>query len=140
MKAQKVTKETITSIGAPERNFPDFQVGDTVEVSLLVTEGKRERAQLFEGDVIALHKNGASSTFTVRRLSANNIWVEKIFPYYSPVIKEIKLIKQGVVRRAKLYYLRDRVGRQARVKEMILTKEQKQEASKKKSLSTQADG
>ena len=126
MKANFPTKETILSEGAVARKFPDFKVGDTVEISLFVREGDRERIQVFDGDVIAIHWNGIASTFIVRRICANNIGVEKIFPYYSPTIKSIKIIKRGKVRRAKLYYLRNLLGKAARVKEKILTGEEKE--------------
>lgn len=133
MRAQKLTKETILNLDCADRGFPDFRVGDTIEVALIVKEdsGKteRERVQLFEGDVIVIHKNGIASTFTVRRLSANNIWVEKIFPYYSPTIKTITVVKRGIVRRARLFYLRDRVGRAARIKEKIVKKQREPKAA-----------
>ena len=125
MKAGFPTKETILDGGVEERDFPDFRIGDTVEISLLVKEGEKERLQIFTGYVISMHKKGISSTFTVRKISANNIGVEKILPYYSPKIDGIKILKRGKVRRAKLFYLRDRVGKAARIKEKILTKEQK---------------
>ena len=125
MKASILTKETILHSDLPDRGFPAFRVGDTIEVALLVKEGSKERTQLFEGDVIADHKNGIASTFTVRRISANNIGVEKILPYYSPTIAAIKLVREGKVRRAKLFYLRDREGKGAKIREKILTKEEK---------------
>ena len=125
MKAQVLTKETILNYGVEKRNFPVFRVGDTVEVAQLIKEGEKERVQLFQGDVISMHNNGIASTFTVRKLGANNIGVERILPYHSLNISEIKVIKRGKVRRAKLKYLRYRTGRAARVKERVLTKEQK---------------
>ncbi len=133
MKASGLTKETILNLGVEDRNFPDFNIGDQIEVSVLIKEGTKERAQAFRGDVISRHNGGIASTFTVRRICSNNIGVERIFPYYSPIIKDIKLIKRGVVRRAKLFYIRDRVGKAARIKEKILTKEQKAAAKAKKS-------
>lgn len=125
MKATKVTRETIAQLGVSERNFPEFRAGDTVAVSQIVKEGNKERIQIFEGGVISMRGTGASKTFTVRRLSANNVYVERIYPYYSPIIDSIKVVKRGKVRRAKLYYLRDSIGKKARIKERILTKEQK---------------
>lgn len=125
MKAQTLTKETILDLGTEDRGFPQFRVGDTIEVSQIVKEGSKERIQKFIGDVIADHTNGVSSTFTVRKIGANSIGVERIFPYYSPIIADIKLIRYGKVRRAKLYYVRDLVGKAARIKEKIMTKEQK---------------
>lgn len=130
MKAQRYTKETITHIGTTERNFPEFNIGDTIIVSQRVKEGDKERLQAFEGDVIAISNNGVSSTFTVRRISAHNIAVERIFPLYSPRIKDITILKNGDVCRAKLYYIRGRVGKAARIKEKITTKEK--EARRKK--------
>ena len=124
MKASHYTKETIRSIGVSEIDFPDFNIGDTINVSVKIKEGNKERLQAFIGDVIAMKKNGASSTFTVRKLGANSISVERIFPFYAPIIESISLVKKGCVRRAKLYYLRDRIGKAARIKEKVLTKEQ----------------
>lgn len=94
-------------------------------VSQRIKEGDKERIQVFEGDVIAIRKNGVSSTFTVRKISANAVAVERIFPMYSPLIENVKFIRRGDVRRAKLYYIRERVGKSARVREKVLTKEQK---------------
>ncbi len=125
MKARGLTKETILNIGVTERNFPAFKVGDTLEISQTIKDGDKERTQLFAGDVIAMHKNGIASTVTVRRIGANGIGVEKIFPYYTPNITSIRVVKYGVVRRAKLFYLRDRVGNTARIEERVMTKAQK---------------
>lgn len=122
MKASKLTKETILDLNVVDRGFPAFSVGDTVEVGLIVKEGNKERIQKFLGDVICIHNKGIASTFTVRRVGANNIGVEKIFPYYAPVIDRIKVTRRGDVRRAKLYYVRDRVGKAARIKEKITRK------------------
>jgi len=122
MKADRLTKETIKNIDAIDRNFPDFSIGDMIRVSQFVKEGDKERLQVFEGNVIAMHKNGISSTFTVRRIGANNIGIERIYPYYAPVISSIQLVKKGDVRRAKLYYVRDRIGKSARIKEKVIVK------------------
>lgn len=124
MKAAKLTKETILDYGTFDRNFPPFKVGDTIEVFQVIKEGDKERIQMFEGDVIAMHNSGVASTFTVRRIGANGIGVERIFPYYSKAIDSIKLVKHGSVRRAKLNYLRERLGKSARIKENVLSKEQ----------------
>jgi large subunit ribosomal protein L19 len=124
MKAAKLTKETILNYGTVERNFPVFKVGDTIEVAQIIKEGDKERIQLYEGDVIAMHNNGIATTFTVRRIGANGIGVEKIFPYYAKTIDSVKLVRHGKVRRAKLNYLRDRLGKTARIKEDILAKKQ----------------
>lgn len=128
MKAQRLTKETISSIGLADRKFPAFRVGDTIVVSQKVKEGEKTRIQDFEGDVIATHSNGASSTFTVRKIGANSIAVEKIFPYHAPVIDAISVKRRGDVNKAKLYFLRKRVGKSARVQELVQTKEQKEAA------------
>lgn len=128
MKAQTLTKETILSVDVVDRQFPVFKVGDHIEVSQIVKDGDKERIQLFKGDVICYRKNGIATTFTVRRISANNVGVERIFPYYSKMISAIKLVKLGKVRRAKLNYIKGQVGRAARIKELVLTKEQKLQA------------
>lgn len=128
MKAQGLTKETILNHGTIERNFPDFKVGDTIEVAQKVKEGDKERLQLFTGDVIAMHHNGIATTFTVRKIGANNIGVERIFPYYSTNVHTIKLVRQGKVRRAKLNYIRELSGKAARIKEKVVTKRSKKES------------
>ena len=125
MKATKLTRETIREIGIVPTKFPAFEIGDAIEVSQWIVEGTKKRTQIFEGDVIAIHNNGVSSTFTVRRIGADAVAVERIYPYYSPVIEKIEVLRKGDVRRAKLYYMRDRIGKSARVKEKILTKEAK---------------
>ena len=95
-----------------------FNIGDTVRVHNLIKEGTRERIQLFEGTVIGKHGGGISETFTVRRV-AYGCGVEKTFPLHSPHVAKIEVVRRGKVRRAKLYYLRDRVGKSAKVKEQI---------------------
>ena len=97
---------------------PSVNVGDTVRVHLKVKEGNRERVQVFEGTVIAKKHGGISETFTVRRVSYG-VGVEKVFPLHSPVIEKVETVRRGKVRRAKLYYLRDRVGKRAKVKEKL---------------------
>ena len=97
---------------------PSFNVGDTVKVSFKVIEGTRERIQIFEGTVIAKRHGGISETFTVRRLSFG-IGVERTFPLHSPKITKVDVVRKGKVRRAKLYYLRGRTGKAAKVKEKI---------------------
>ena len=140
MKANKLTKETILDIDRNDRGFPQFSVGDTIEVALIIKEGKKERIQMFLGDVIAMHNKGISSTFMVRRMGANNIAVEKIFPYYSPIIDRIKVIKFGDIRRAKLFYLRDRIGKSARIKEKVQSKKAlKAKAAKKTARKKQVE-
>lgn len=100
------------------RNDPPFGVGDTLAVSVSIDEGKKSRIQIFEGAVIAKRNRGLNSSFTVRKVSAGE-GVERTFQTYSPVIKAIKVVRNGDVRRAKLYYLRDRSGRSARIKEKL---------------------
>ncbi|MBR3863995.1 MAG: 50S ribosomal protein L19 [Clostridia bacterium] len=97
---------------------PVFNVGDTVKVSFKVIEGTRERIQIFEGVVIAKRHGGISETFTVRRLSFG-IGVERTFPLHSPKITKVDVVRKGKVRRAKLYYLRGRTGKAAKVKEVL---------------------
>ncbi|MBQ7340311.1 MAG: 50S ribosomal protein L19 [Clostridia bacterium] len=98
-------------------SIPEFAVGDTVKVMVKVIEGERERLQAFEGIVIAKKHGGISETFTVRRMSFG-VGVEKTFPIHSPKVADIQVIRKGKVRRAKLYYLRERTGKAARVKEI----------------------
>ena len=94
----------------------DFKSGDTISVGVKVTEGNRSRVQLFDGVVIAKSAgSGTSKTFTVRKIS-NGVGVERIFPYHSPIIDSVKILKKGKVRRAKLYYLRNLKGKAARIK------------------------
>ena len=98
--------------------LPKFEIGDTVVVHNKIVEGTRERIQLFEGTVIAKRNGGISETFTVRRI-AYGVGVEKTFPLHSPKVAKVEVIRHGKVRRAKLYYVRDRVGKAAKVKEQI---------------------
>lgn len=97
---------------------PEVSVGDTVKVHVKIVEGSRHRVQVFEGIVIAKKHSSVGETFTVRRVSYG-IGVEKIFPINSPSIDKVEVVRHGYVRRAKLYYLRDRVGKSARVKERV---------------------
>ena len=96
----------------------DFRVGDTVKVYAKVIEGSRERIQVFEGTVLKRQNGGARETFTVRKLS-NGVGVEKTWPVHSPIIDKIEVVRRGKARRAKLFYLRDRVGKAAKVKEIV---------------------
>ncbi len=98
-------------------SIPEFSVGDTVKVMIKVIEGERERLQAFEGIVIAKKHGGISETFTVRRMSFG-VGVEKTFPIHSPKVADIQVVRRGKVRRAKLYYLRERTGKAAKVKEI----------------------
>ena len=98
------------------KDVPEFNVGDNVKVHYRITEGNRERIQVFQGDVIRRHGHGARETFTVRKISFA-VGVERTFPVHSPKIDKIEVTRQGDVRRAKLYYLRDKVGKAAKIKE-----------------------
>ena len=102
--------------GSMKEETPKFQIGDTVKVAVKIREGSRERIQMFEGTVIAIKGSGISKTFTVRRLSYG-VGIERVFPLHSPNVESVQVIRSGKVRRAKLYYLRDRVGKAAKVKE-----------------------
>ena len=97
---------------------PQFNIGDTVRVDVKIREGERERIQAFEGTVIAKRGSGISSTFTVRRISYG-VGVERVFPLHSPNVADVKVVRKGKVRRSKLYYLRDRDGKSAKVKESL---------------------
>src|SRR5581483_455195 len=103
-----------------DRKVPDFQPGDTVRVAVKVVEGERTRTQAFEGICIARSNKGLSSNFTVRKISYGE-GVERVFPLYSPLIAEIAVVRHGDVRRAKLYYLRGRSGKRARIAERART-------------------
>lgn len=112
---QELEREQIARLTA-ERPIPEFGPGDTVRVNVKVIEGNRERVQAFEGVVIARRNRGINSSFTVRKISYGE-GVERIFPLYSPRLDSIELIRKGRVRRAKLYYLRGRTGKAARIAE-----------------------
>lgn len=101
-----------------KETLPEFNIGDTVRVGVRIREGKNERIQMFEGTVIAIKGSGVSKTFTVRRLSYG-VGVERVFPLHSANVDSVTVVRKGKVRRAKLYYLRDRVGKAAKVKEDI---------------------
>ena len=115
--------ETILAVEREQmkQNIIPFKVGDTVRVYIKLVEGARERLQMFEGVVLKRQNGGVRETFTVRRLSYG-VGVEKTWPLHSPAIERIEVVRRGVVRRAKLFYLRDRVGKAAKVKEEILKK------------------
>ena len=102
----------------PKAEVAEFHVGDTVKVYAKIKEGNRERVQVFEGTVIKRQNGGARETFTVRKFS-NGIGVEKSWPLHSPSVEKIEVVRLGKVRRAKLYYLRERVGKAAKVKEKV---------------------
>ena len=111
----KIEKEQMEKVLA-ERKIPEFSAGDTLRVDVKVVEGTRERIQAFEGVCIGRRNAGVSSAFTVRKISYGE-GVERVFPLYSPRISNIEVIRRGKVRRAKLYYLRERQGKSARIKE-----------------------
>lgn len=97
---------------------PEFRVGDTVRVHAMIKEGNRERIQVFEGTVLKIQGGGNRTTFTVRKVS-NGVGVEKTWPMHSPNVEKVEVVRRGKVRRAKLNYLRDRVGKKAKVKELV---------------------
>ena len=101
-----------------KESAPKFEIGDTVRVDVKIREGDRERIQAFEGTVIAKKGSGVAETFTVRRVSYG-VGVERVFPLHSPNVAAVSVVRHGKVRRSKLYYLRDRVGKAAKVKELI---------------------
>lgn len=101
-----------------KNDITPFNIGDTVQVHAKVTEGARTRTQIFEGTVIKRQNGGTRETFTVRKFS-NGVGVEKTWPLHSPIIEQIVIVRRGKVRRAKLFYLRDRVGKRAKVKELV---------------------
>ena len=113
------TNKIIDKVNSSQlKKYPKFSCGDTVEVSVRVKEGKRERLQQYEGVVIAIKNRGVSSSFTVRKISYGE-GVERVFQLHSKIIADIKVKRRGNVRRAKLYYLRERSGKSARIKEKL---------------------
>ena len=110
---QTLEAEAIENLG---KDIPEFRPGDTVRVGVKVVEGQRERVQNFEGVVIARSNRGMGSNFTVRKMSFGE-GVERVFPLYSPIVDSVTVVRRGVVRRAKLYYLRGRTGKSARIAE-----------------------
>jgi large subunit ribosomal protein L19 len=100
------------------KEMPVINIGDTVKVHVKIVEGDKSRIQVFEGTVIAKKHGGISETFTVRRV-AHGCGIERVFPVHSPVVEKVELVRSGKVRRAKLYYLRKRVGKAAKVKELV---------------------
>ena len=118
MSEKKLRKLELISNSSLRAEPLNFEIGDTVRVSVKIREGERERIQAFEGTVIARKGSGVSETFTVRRVSYG-VGVERVFPVNSPNVDKIDVIRHGRVRRSKLYYLRDRVGKAAKLKEEI---------------------
>jgi large subunit ribosomal protein L19 len=111
--------------GAVNENIPALEPGDVVSVHVLIKEGNRERVQEFKGTVIATKGGGNNASFTVRRLAANGIGVERTFLYRSPRVEKVDVERKSVVRRAKLYYLRERTGKSARLKQKTQAKKKK---------------
>jgi len=106
----------------------NFKVGDTVKVHFKIVEGKTERIQIYEGLVIAMKNSGSGKTFTVRK-NSYGVGVERVFPIHSPRIARVELVRPGKVRRAKLYYIRDKIGKAAKIKELIVRKGTKTKSS-----------
>jgi len=113
--SQELINKAVAS--SMKSDIPDFHIGDTVDVSVRIVEGDKERVQVFTGTVIGRRGHGVSETITVRRI-VNNEGVERVFPLHSPKVSDISVVRSGKVRRAKLYFLRDRVGKKTRLKEV----------------------
>lgn len=107
-----------------KNQFTQFEIGDTVDVECIIREGSKERRQIFSGVVIAIKGRGIRKAFTVRRIVQGE-GVERVFPFHSPLVAGVRVKKRGVVRRAKLYYLKQRSGKSARIRERITTKDKK---------------
>lgn len=120
-----------------KKTIPSFEIGDTVRVHVKVVEGEKERIQVFEGIVIARKGSRNSETFTVRKLSYG-VGVERIFPVHSPTIARVDVVRQGKVRRAKLYYLRTKKGKMAKVSEREFSPEARQQAAAKEAKAAEA--
>jgi large subunit ribosomal protein L19 len=119
---QKIEKQLISKL-LTDKKIPDFKPGDTVKVQIKVAEGERVRLQAFEGVCIARSNKGVNSNFTLRKISYGE-GVERVFPLYSPMLATVDVTRRGTVRRSKLYYLRDRTGKAARIREKIGVLEQ----------------
>lgn len=124
---EQLEREQIEKLTA-EKEIPVFTPGDTVRVHVKVVEGQRERLQAYEGVVIARKNAGINSSFTVRKISFGE-GVERVFPLYAPIVEKIELVRRGRVRRAKLYYLRDRRGRSARIAEDTIANQKARDAA-----------
>jgi large subunit ribosomal protein L19 len=110
--------ENFENAQVAEKNIPEFRAGDTVRLAVTIKEGDKSRIQNYEGVCIAIRGEGTGKTITVRKIGANSVGIERVFPIYSDSIEEIKVIRRGRVRRAKLFYLRERSGKSARIKEL----------------------
>ena len=117
----------------PNPNIPDIAPGDTVKVSAKIVEGERERIQVFQGVVIGLRRGGAGANFTVRHVF-HGIGVERTFPLYSPLVEKVEVVRHGKVRRAKLYYLRGRSGKDSRIKEKRVDKKKQEQVLEKEQV------
>ncbi|HHH42404.1 MAG TPA: 50S ribosomal protein L19 [Chloroflexi bacterium] len=109
--------ETLNRQLKPNPNIPEIRPGDVVRVHARIVEGNRERVQVFQGTVIRVRKGGAGASFTVRRIASHGVGVERTFPFHSPRLEKVELLRRSHVRRAKLYYLRERRGKAARLRE-----------------------
>ncbi len=134
---QQIEQEQMTNLLA-QRPVPEFAPGDTVKVTVKVVEGERERLQAFEGVCIGRRNRGLNSSFTVRKISYGE-GVERVFPLYSPRIATIDVVRRGDVRRAKLYYLRGRTGKAARIAEKIESKDKIEARRRARAEAKQAD-
>ena len=135
---QELEKEEADRLLA-DRSIPDFQPGDTVRVNVKIKEGERERVQAYEGVCIARQGSGINESFTVRKISFGE-GVERVFPIMSPMIESIEVKRRGVVRRAKLYYLRDRRGKSARIAERQTARKEKRQAEAEAQVETSTEG
>ena len=115
----------------------NFKIGDTVKVHFKIVEGRNERVQIYEGLVIAMKNSGIGKTFTVRK-NSYGVGVERVFPIHSPRIVRVELVRPGKVRRAKLYYIREKVGKRAKIKELIVKKGSKAKAKAKEPVQTES--
>lgn len=110
--------ESFEAAQLASKSVPSFKAGDTLRLGVEIKEGNKTRVQAFEGVVIGKHGNGVDATFTIRKIGANSIGVERIFPLYSDSLKEVTLLRSGKVRRAKLNYLKSRTGKAAKIQEL----------------------
>ena len=120
----------------PNPDIPDISPGDTVKVSAKIVEGERERIQVFQGVIIGLRRGGAGANFTVRHVF-HGIGVERTFPFYSPLVEKVEVVRHGKVRRAKLYYLRGRSGKASRIKEKRVGKKKQEQVSEQEPVMEQ---
>lgn len=129
MHAVEAVESVVESQLKPQSDFPDFSVGDTLNVHVRIIEGDKERVQIFQGVLIAINGRGINRMFTIRRIVANE-GVERVFPLHSPRISKVEIVRRGDARRAKLYYLRDRVGKSRRLRDQRRGLRQSDEGAK----------